>query len=418
MISVRTESQLIDVRDFELTPRVWHQMCVVRHQQQQVELLLDGRSFTSSSYTANDSNVADRTHRNRRAINTMISIAENIVGLNFTDVPIIVLGALESLANSPVGRMADVMLFKRILTTEEMRVLRTCTDQAPVATDLKVVYTTDAVVTRSIKRQSLCKNDKVHVVTYPAYTRQPEAEALCSKLGGSLPAPQNFEDFINTADIVPEYSGRSEMFFWLSNSTNFTAISVNENYCCAQELRHGGSLPMSAPCNSWARDFVCYVTHDKSVYLLHVDSEIELFYGDVRENYMLISDQGYSLSFEEDRFIIHNMMAGVLGFRIGRQISDVLGIHEWKVNSSKDTTVVTISTCLPEEFTCRNGDCLPLEKRCDKLPDCDDASDEDDCRFLLPPPVTYRSLLPPSENTTVGLNVNVTDIHDINVSTG
>lgn len=59
---------------------------------------------------------------------------------------------------------------------------------------------------------------------------------------------------------------------------------------------------------------------------------------------------------------------------------------------------------------------MELGKRCNKWPDCSDASDEDDCVYLLPPPATYRSFLPPSDSTPVGLTVNITDVHDINVS--
>ena len=37
--------------------------------------------------------------------------------------------------------------------------------------------------------------------------------------------------------------------------------------------------------------------------------------------------------------------------------------------------------CSSEQFTCGNGQCIPLERRCDRRRDCRDGSDEDSCRM-------------------------------------
>lgn len=36
--------------------------------------------------------------------------------------------------------------------------------------------------------------------------------------------------------------------------------------------------------------------------------------------------------------------------------------------------------CGPDEWTCRNGDCIPGYQRCDRTPQCLDRSDEENCR--------------------------------------
>uniref|UniRef100_W5M153 Heparan sulfate proteoglycan 2 n=1 Tax=Lepisosteus oculatus TaxID=7918 RepID=W5M153_LEPOC len=41
-------------------------------------------------------------------------------------------------------------------------------------------------------------------------------------------------------------------------------------------------------------------------------------------------------------------------------------------------------TCMPDEFTCQDGECVPLEYRCDNRLDCHDMSDELDCRTPSP----------------------------------
>ena len=43
----------------------------------------------------------------------------------------------------------------------------------------------------------------------------------------------------------------------------------------------------------------------------------------------------------------------------------------------------TFSVCnFPSEFTCDSGTCVDIFKRCNNRKDCDDGSDEDNCRIL------------------------------------
>ena len=57
-----------------------------------------------------------------------------------------------------------------------------------------------------------------------------------------------------------------------------------------------------------------------------------------------------------------------------------IGRLEWSFNAEKHN--LTFSTCGPgREFTCGNGKCIPLNKRCDYNADCEDMSDEEDCKL-------------------------------------
>lgn len=416
MVALRTEFQLLDALDPPMTPRVWHHLCVVRHSHDRFQLFLDGLSFSSSPYPTNDTEVNERRSRNMRALMAMKKSAlSHVDGRNDTQTSIIILGALESPYDIPVGRMADLRVFSHAVTLKDVNVLRECSPDSPRDVGLELLYVTPAMSIRNVTYARVCQPEQFHVITYTEYISHKDAASLCGKLGGSLPNPQDFTDLRLMTEIFPRYSRKKAMYLWLSNSTNTTALGIMEDWCPVLNIQYGGSLPMAAPCDTWARDFVCLVPHGEALSLLYRQDEVTLFYGEEGDNFLMISESGLSLIHRNGTYMIKNYMGTNLGSRIGSQISSALGLRQWETFGG-DVEYITISTCLSEEFTCRNGDCVALRKRCDKLPDCDDASDEDDCRYLLEPPATYRSYVSPSDNTPVGLNVSVSNIHDINVS--
>ena len=55
-------------------------------------------------------------------------------------------------------------------------------------------------------------------------------------------------------------------------------------------------------------------------------------------------------------------------------------------------------TCDPEQFTCSNGQCIPQGWICDDSEDCNDGSDEQNCRKSL-----YERFLPGMISLNVGI---------------
>ena len=72
------------------------------------------------------------------------------------------------------------------------------------------------------------------------------------------------------------------------------------------------------------------------------------------------------------------------------QISYALGKHNWTISGDKyqcfegkDYTLeMKLTACNHSQFTCNDGECVEMEKRCNQLADCKDASDELKCTIL------------------------------------
>ena len=91
--------------------------------------------------------------------------------------------------------------------------------------------------------------------------------------------------------------------------------------------------------------------------------------------------------------------------------SYLLGKHDWIISrdskvcsqdSLAPTTVsaqtyrvsLKMSSCDDNEFTCWDGECVPMEARCDQVFDCSDQSDERECQMLVLED-SYQTSVPP-----------------------
>ena len=70
-------------------------------------------------------------------------------------------------------------------------------------------------------------------------------------------------------------------------------------------------------------------------------------------------------------------------FLLGVNTVNFLSNDEICLNEkSKNSVKVKFTTCSDEEFTCNNGMCIPLHKRCNQVINCQDHSDEDGCQMF------------------------------------
>ena len=93
---------------------------------------------------------------------------------------------------------------------------------------------------------------------------------------------------------------------------------------------------------------------------------------------------------EENMWRFNVFNSNVTGTSTASFASFTLGKHNWTIKgdkgcSSKDsyTTELKMSGCTRGNFTCNNGQCVDMSKRCNQLPHCEDTSDEVGCDILI-----------------------------------
>ena len=71
--------------------------------------------------------------------------------------------------------------------------------------------------------------------------------------------------------------------------------------------------------------------------------------------------------------------------------SYLLGKHEWTISEDDYhcgkgkpyTTFLKLSGCAEDEFTCTDGGCIKMKRRCDQVTHCWDESDEKECQVII-----------------------------------
>ena len=105
----------------------------------------------------------------------------------------------------------------------------------------------------------------------------------------------------------------------------------------------------------------------------------------------------------EQKWVLTDAKSAVVAeARASGELSYVLGKHEWIFTGDEykchggETykTILKLSGCNVDEFTCNDGQCVAMEERCNQLTNCRDKSDEVDCQLVVLEN-TYNKKVPP-----------------------
>ncbi|CAL4121015.1 unnamed protein product, partial [Meganyctiphanes norvegica] len=109
----------------------------------------------------------------------------------------------------------------------------------------------------------------------------------------------------------------------------------------------------------------------------------------------------FKLGIEIAQTIKSDIINGAL-FPVGRQYWRLLNpICGQEVNHVLE---LCFTACDLDQFTCSDGDCIPIVERCDFKANCNDFSDEENCN-ILSKPSGYAKHISPNSNLSVEFNI-------------
>ena len=95
-----------------------------------------------------------------------------------------------------------------------------------------------------------------------------------------------------------------------------------------------------------------------------------------------------------------------------------MGLHNWQINGDQYcnqgqpyTALLKLTACKEGQFTCNDGFCISMDKRCDQRSDCVDSSDELRCNMIDLKP-NYKKTIPPI-NASVYVSLDILKLVNI-----
>ena len=183
-------------------------------------------------------------------------------------------------------------------------------------------------------------------------------------------------------------------------------ICVKKNLNCPCKTKQQPILRLRGLCNGL----------DSPINLVYTPKQLPMAPTD-----LILLGRTSTIKYRHNQWVLTDSMSNVTAVSNAVEESYVLGKQEWNITNDAFLCgrgqpyyqLLKLSGCNPDgEFTCNDGQCVTMEKRCDQIPNCRDKSDEEECHLLIRGK-GYNKLVPP-------FRVNVTDESiipvDVNIS--
>ncbi|XP_064086227.1 uncharacterized protein LOC135201288 [Macrobrachium nipponense] len=176
---------------------------------------------------------------------------------------------------------------------------------------------------------------------------------------------------------------------------------------------------------------LCYGKPSGEFYLLgseesETEVQPEVFYPRVDQDgaFFLYSFGGITVEKRDKwKFIDTNTNTTIASteepYFLGRKPWELLNIsNDSRFYSHSSQLMLTLTKCSLDEFTCNDGDCIPMEQRCDFRPDCaDEGEDETTCNILDIAADYETGSPPPQRPFNITASVSIKKVSSIDIMT-
>ena len=362
------------------------------------------------------------------------------------------------------GTVTNLNVFSGLMTTEEM-VVRTSSGEGCGKQDGDYLSWSNsswslqgAAKWTEVSKEDLCKKYfDIQTFTTQVVQRPDDCKVLCSKFHkkgriSSIQTPKLFEKLgdhmRNVADVsgsflyvvwLPISPSKGNMDIWVDSYTGERLVDpawnpgypVNDsNSACAIDgimspgfanwpcLQTGGYGGWYCTCHFPDPPFLrlrglCKDSYIDRIYMPYnspIDAETTYYGNSLSRARFLKKDNEWKIE-----ALVLNTTA------LSKEISKrfMLGKQNWTIEGDSKTceegkaytALLKLTGCGDGEFTCDDGLCIPMEERCNQVPDCQDKSDEKGCRLIILEG-DYNKNIPPigkntSESTLIPASVSI-----------
>lgn len=322
------------------------------------------------------------------------------------------------------GRVSGVRYYERELLAREAAGLQECQDVAGdyiSATNVTLTGNVSQHVNDKPGHQCLPERKEI-VALFDRCGHHFQARQLCGRMGGRLiNQTDDLDSLMNMIHLSLDVEDTS-LLLWMHEMVGAESgrvLSIN---------RHAQTYHLvTYSCGSLLHNTACVMPLGKTVYMKgNATTELTLqFY---HRRLVLLSGMGEMIRREpcrqlgvegEDRQCLAKRSAWMQEYALLQDGQDIFGRKSWGEGMAVDNSQkLSITLCEEGKFTCDDGSCIALWRRCDGVPHCEDNSDEGDvCTFLKPPPPSYWKGACPDTQPVVRLVANVFRVTSVSLST-
>ena len=128
---------------------------------------------------------------------------------------------------------------------------------------------------------------------------------------------------------------------------------------------------------------LCKQSLYNNVYMYNIDSNGDLLYLGEKTSmisYNMMSQQWVWYD-SKNNMSVATSNSSYASLLIGVHTVDFSAMVDDKCEEDGKVRKLKFTTCIPGQFTCSDGQCIPIGERCDKTEHCDDKSDEENCHI-------------------------------------